>query len=213
MAEPIRRATLGLLLAGVLALAGCAPATFVLADPSLAAQRGRSQILVVPAEREPENAPTVREAAHLVAAELGSRWYNVLDPAREAGSPALARTARQLLAGERADPAVVAALARRGVGQLLLVDLFTLEQAWGRQAKHTRVGLDVRLVQLEEARVLWQGRCTPELAAPGDGVATALRRSARELVRRLTGGRLQFQDTAAADWMAEQPVLEYFAPD
>ena len=196
-----------------LGLSGCAPSAFVLADPSLGAERGRSQILVVPAEREPENAAIVREAARLLAAELGSRWFNVLDPGWEASSPALLRTARQLLTGARAEPAVVAGLAGRGIGQLLLVDLYAVEQAWGRRAKRTRVGLDVRLVQLQEGRVLWQGRYAPELSAPGDGVATALRRSVQELARRLGGGPRQFRDTAAADWMAEQPLLEYLAPE
>jgi len=188
------------------------------ADPELPAERARSYILVLPVIRDAENAAQAEAAAALVAAEAGARWFNILEEGRVArdqtGRAALRGAAADLLAGGRADPGMVPALAAQGVGMLLLVDVLGAEQYWGRHAKATRVGLEARLVQAADGRVLWQGRHGPELTGfPGHAVAVATRRAAAELVRRLTGGSPSLLAPAAVDRLAEQPLLERWAPN
>ncbi len=195
---------------------GCAPKGALLADPEYPAQRVRSGILVVAGPRDPGSRAAAREAARLLTTELASRWFNVVDlDLVLRASPDLAahliRMAEQALVGERVDPAVADRLFQRhGVGQLLVMDVFRYEQYWGRQTKITRVGVEARLVQVAEGRLLWQGRWDPELSgSPGHGFDAATRRAVRELVRSMTNGRTEFKDTPFADW----PVLEYFAPN
>ncbi|MFB3817270.1 MAG: hypothetical protein ACE147_06380 [Candidatus Methylomirabilales bacterium] len=208
-------------LAALALLAGCGhKAAVVAADPELRQERARSYILVLAAPRDLENAAQAEEAAALVAAEAARRWFNLVETAFILqASPGLASALRgmaaDLLAGRAADPAVAQALwVRHGVGMVLLVDLRRAEQYWGRKAKATRVGLEARLVQLPEGRVLWQGRHDPELSGfPGHAVAAATRRAAEELVRRLTGGPQPLLPAAAVDRLAEWPVLEHVAPN
>lgn len=206
----------GLHLAVCLLVCGCAPAPFVVADPSYRVERGQSWVLVVDLPREAELATPSRQVGRLVTMELGARWFNVLDrdllvqAVPELGA-LLADAARQVVIGQRVSPECVDRLASRyGVGQLLVVDVFRYEQHWGRETRITRVGVEGRLVHLAEGRTLWQARYDPEISdAPGRGYDAATRRAASELVRLLSDGWPRLQDTPAANW----PVVEYFTPN
>jgi hypothetical protein len=150
---------LGVCLALVVGCAG-PPRAFVIADPDYASERARSGILVLPGPRTAGAPGIARAAAHTLAAELGSRWFNVVEvelllrsnPALE---PPLARAALQALDGEPIDRGLAETLLRSyGIGQLMVVDVYQYEQYWGRQTKITRVGMEARLVQIARGRIL-----------------------------------------------------------
>ncbi len=197
-------------------LGGCAQRAHVMAGRDFRVERSRDGVLVVPGSRDPGTLPAAREATRLLTAELASRWFNVLDleivlrDSPDLG-PDVVRISQQALAGLRVDPVVADVLFRRyGVGQLLVTDVFRYEQYWGRQTKITRVGVEARLVQMAESRILWQGRYDPELSgAAGNGFDSATRRVVRELVRVMTNGLPEFRDLPLAEW----PILEYLAPN
>lgn len=196
--------------------AGCAGGPSVVAGPDYLAERGRSGVLVVPGPRDPDSVAAARDVGRLLAAELATRWFNVLDfdavvmssPDLE---PLLLRMAAQTLAGQLVDREAAEALLRRHrVGQLLVLDVFRSEQYWGRVTKITRVGVEARLLELAEGRLLWQGRYAPEVSgSAGYGFDAATRRVVRELVRVLSNGRPELKDTPMADW----PILEHFTPN
>jgi hypothetical protein len=203
---------------GLALLAGCAgpPRAFVIADPDYASERARSTILVLPGPRVAGAPGIARAAAHTLAAELGSRWFNVVEvdhllrsnPALEAP---LGRAALQALNGEPIDQGLAERLLTGyGIGQLMVVDVYQYEQYWGRQTKITRVGMEARLVQIPRGRILWQGRYDPELSGyAGHGYEAATQRAVRELVRALTGGPAVAADYTDWNW----PVVEYFEPN
>jgi len=88
--------------------------------------------------------------------------------------------------------------------------VFRYEQYWGRLTKITRIGVEVRLLQIAEGRILWQGRYDPEVSgSAGYGFDAAARRVVRELVRVLSHGLPQLKDTPFADW----PIVEHFTPN
>lgn len=195
---------------------GCANGAYVVAGRDYAGERGRSGILVVPGPRDPESVPAARDVARLLTAELGTHWFNVLDSevilkASPDLEPHLSRVAAQALAGQLLDREAAESLFRRhGVGQILVLDVFRYEQYWGRVTKITRVGVEARLLQLAEGRVLWQGRYAPEVSdAAGHGFDAATRRVVRELTRILSNGLPQLKDTPMADW----PIVEHFTPN
>jgi hypothetical protein len=197
-------------------LAGCANGPSVVASADFATERVRSGILVVPSPRDPASVPVAREAARLLAADLATRWFMVLDldfvlKASPDIGPHLARISHQAMAGQLVDRQVAEVLFQRhGVGQLVVMDVFRYEQYWGRQSKITRVGVEARLVQIAAGRILWQGRYDPELSgSPGHALDAATRRVVRELVRVMTNGLPELKDTPVADW----PLLEYFTPN
>ena len=203
---------------GLALVAGCAgpPRAFVIADPDYASERARSGILVLPGPQATGAPGVARAAAHTLAAELGARWFNVMEmelllrsnPELE---PPLARAALQALGGEPIDRGLAETLLRSyGIGQLMVVDVYQYEQYWGRQTKVTRVGMEARLVQISRGRILWQGRYDPELSGyPGHGFDAAAERAVRELVRALTSGSMVPADFTDWNW----PVLEYFEPN
>ena len=199
-------------------VAGCVgpPRAFVIADPDYASERTRSAILVLPGPRAAGTPDITRAAARTLAAELGSRWFNVMEmelllrsnPELE---PPLARAALQALDGEPIDRGLAETLLRSyGIGQLMVVDVYQYEQYWGRQTKITRVGMEARLVQISRGRILWQGRYDPEQTGyPGHGFDAATQRAVRELVRALTSGPTVPADFTDWNW----PVIEYFEPN
>jgi hypothetical protein len=209
---------LALLGLGLALVAGCAgpPRAAVIANPDYAVERARSGILVLPGPRVSGAPGIARAAAHTLAAELGSHWFNVVEvelllrsnPALE---PSLNRAALQALDGEPIDRGLAETLLQGyGIGQLMVVDVYQYEQYWGRQTKITRVGMEARLVQIPRGRVLWQGRYDPELSGyPGHGFDAATRRAVRELVRALTSGPTAPADFTDWNW----PVMEYFEPN
>ena len=199
-----------------LLVAGCGGSPYVVAGPDYLAERGRSGVLVVPGPRDPESVVAARDVGRLLAAELSTRWFNVLDfdvvvktsPDLE---PLLLRVAAQTLAGQLVEREAAEALLRRHqVGQLLVLDVFRSEQYWGRVTKITRVGVEARLLELAEGRLLWQGRYDPEVSgSAGYGFDAATRRVVRELVRALSNGPPELKDTPMADW----PIVEHFTPN
>jgi hypothetical protein len=199
-----------------LVLAGCARPN-VLVDPHYAVERGRSAVVVVPAQRDGEEAGAVSQAASLLAQELGSRWFNVvalehLVRDNPESLEQLRTLARHALSGRPLDRALSAALyERHWIGQVLIVDLFRYEQIWGRLTKITRVGIEARLVLLEDGRVLWRGRYAPEVGeAAGHSFAAATRQAVQGLVRAL---RQEWPDWREVPLAADLPVLEYLAPN
>ena len=195
---------------------GCASGLSTVSGPDYLGERGRSGVLVVPGPRDPAAVPAAAELGRLLSAELATRWFNVLDlevvaKASPDLEPQVQRMAAQALTGQRVDREVADALLRRhGVGQLLVLDVFRYEQYWGRLTKITRVGVEVRLLQIAEGRILWQGRYDPEVSgSAGYGFDAAARRVVRELVRVLSNGRPQLKDTPFADW----PIVEHFTPN
>ena len=193
-----------------------APRPFVIADPDYASERARSGILVLPGPRATGAPGIARSAAHTLAAELGSRWFNVVEgelllrsnPELE---PLLTRAALQALGGEPIDRGLTETLLRSyGIGQLMVVDVYQYEQYWGRQTKLTRVGMEARLVQIPRGRVLWQGRYDPELSGyPGHGFDAATQRAVRALVQALTNGPTVPADFTDWNW----PLIEQFEPN
>ena len=194
-------------------LTGCGPQAFVLVDPGYRTERGRSYVVVVGSSRSEEMALPTRQVSHLLASELATHWFNVLDQeildrAHPGLAARLSQAARQLQAGGRVESAFAEQLLREhGIGQLLVVEVVRHEQYWGRLNKVTRVGVEARLMQVLDGRTLWQGRYDPELSGdPGHGFDEATRRTVRELVRLLSNGSREFRDTPMADW----PILESF---
>jgi len=216
--RPRGLAPLLLVLGLCLAAAGCTPPprAFVIADADYSNERAKTGILVLPGPRVAAAPGAARAAARMLAAELASRWFNVMEAdlllqASPEFEPALARAALQALEAEPIDPGLAETLLRGyGIGQLLVVDVYEYEQYWGRQTKITRVGLEARLVQMPRGRILWQGRYSPELSGyPGHSFDAATRRGVRELVRALTNGPAVAADDTDCNW----PVLEYFEPN
>jgi hypothetical protein len=197
-------------------LAGCGAQAFVLVDPAYRTERGRSNVVVLGCARSEEMALPTRQVSQLLASELATHWFNVLDPeVLERAHPGLAvqltQAARQLQAGGRVESAFAERLSREyGIGQLLIVEVVRHEQYWGRLNKITRVGVEARLMHVQDGRTLWQGRYDPELSGdPGHGFDEAARRTAREVVRLLSNGSREFRDTPMANW----PILESFTPN
>jgi hypothetical protein len=193
------------------ALWGCAPAHFVAPDPAYPAERYRSRIVVLESPRAGDLAGPSRRMARRVSAELAPQWFNLVD--REL----LGQRAPDLLAalqgslpilqgGGGAPGELVERLATpHGIGQVLIVDVFHHEQTWGREARITRVGIEARLIRLHDGRILWEGRCAPELVgARGSGFEVTEERAAREIVRLLQGAWPRLADTPLATW----PVLD-----
>ncbi len=214
----MRRIDCSLLCLAMLWLTACAAHDFYsLASPDYPVERKRSGVVIVAVPRETEEGVALAaEARRLLTAELGTRWFNILDMEQLRQSsptlePTLDRLARQTLAGAPTDRTLGEELFRRyGLGQLLVVDVYRHEQYWGRETKITRVGVEARLVQLVEGRILWQGRSDPEYSgAPGHGFDAAARRAVHELVRVMNDELPRFKDTPYADW----PVLEHFTPN
>jgi len=197
-------------------LTGCANNSYIFATSDYKVERRKSYILVLPCPRESASVPSARDAARLLTAELALRWFNVLDldfirqvsPGLE---PALMRLAQQAVAGQLVDRGMADALfLAHGVRQLLVLDVFRYDQYWGRESKITRVGMEARLVHLDEGRTLWLGRHDPELSdSPGHGFDAATRRVVRELARFMTDELPEFRDTPFAKW----PLLERWAPN
>jgi len=199
-----------------LLLAGCADRSFVLRDATYRAERSASWVVVVESPRGSDLAAPTKTVGRLVANELSLHWFNVVDrdlllQADPELGPRLRRAAQQASLGQRVEPEVVERLSRdHGVGQLLIVDVFRYEQFWGRETRITRVGVEGRLVQLQDNRILWQGRADPDaVGLPGGGFEAAAHRAAGELVRLMSGGLPRLEDTPLATW----PVLEYLVPN
>jgi hypothetical protein len=199
-----------------LLLSGCASRSFVLRDPAYRVERSATWVVVVESPRASDLAAPTKTVGRLVANELSLRWFNVLDrdlllQADPQLEPRLSRAAQQASLGQRVEPEVVERLSRdHGVGQLLVVDVFRYDQFWGRETRITRVGVEARLVQLQDNRILWQGRADPDVAGlPGGGFEAAAHRAAGELVRLMSGELPRVEDTPLATW----PLLEHLVPN
>jgi hypothetical protein len=154
-----RRVALALLV--ILALAGCArPPLLARPGAGLATVPGR--VLVVARQAAPENRGIADRAAELMAQGLrpaGEVWTAdelVREAAATGSAPwALALVQRLALGGfptvdDRSE------LLRFAVTGLIVTEVTTYDQVWGKYAKFTRVGVEARAFDVIAGGVVWR---------------------------------------------------------
>ena len=194
----------------LLALAGCAMAT---AEPPAsppaqpAAKRpvilpGRAVVLAV--SPDAENRPIAEAVARRLGQALHDRWGNVvsydafLKMARGAVSLPEEMGLRLGVQGRPEGPDRTWLMERLGIQTAVLVEVYDLEQFWGRTSKITRAGVDVRALHLPTGELLWRARYRPEVEGrAGRGVETTIELAVHQLVRAIHG---ESQNPVSTQW-------------
>lgn len=145
----------------VAALAGC-----TLNSPTIrkgAITPPADRVLIVARAVTAENQPVAENAVDLLATALRDTRASLTtrDFLREATVTGAALWAPRLLeriqrGGWPAAEENGELLERFGIGSLLVVEVTTYEQVWGRYAKFTRVGIDVHGYHVQSSSVLWR---------------------------------------------------------
>ncbi len=210
----IRPGSVALLL---LTLAGCAMATAESptptppVPPSAAAPHAGKRPVILPgrvvvlAVSPDANNRVVAEAvARRLGQALHDRWgsvvgYDAFLKSAQGAVPLPEEMGLRLgLQGRPEGPDRQWLMERLGIQTAVLVELYDLEQFWGRKSKITRAGVDVRALHLPTGELLWRARYRPEVEGrPGRGVETAIELAVHQLVRAIHG---EFQDPVSTQW-------------
>ncbi len=193
----------------LMVFAGCALAT---AEPPPSQSRPAvrrqvvlpGRVVVLAVSPDADNRPVAEDVARRVGRALHDRWGSVVgyDAFLKSAQGAVALPEemglRLGLQGRPEGQDSKWLMEHLGVQTAVLVEVYDLEQFWGRTSKITRAGVDVRALHLPTGELLWRARYRPEVEGrAGRGVETAIELAIHQLVRAIHG---ESQDPVSTQW-------------
>lgn len=152
-------------------LTECTDNIFIFRHPDFDKWKPYGKILIIPVIREHENRKIYEYIARQFSNELNDKWGNVinydtflLEITKKGLTYAVEELANKIVNMVNIDEENIRLLRDEfHINSIIVTDLYFYEQYWGKVTKITRVGLEIKVIQLFTGNILFSARYSPEI--------------------------------------------------